>query len=79
MKKLILFLLGFFLLMNVAFSEPTQNPDVRYRLFSTQDIWIYLKLDTMIGRIWLVQFSINDKDYWFETVLNSKDITDVLK
>lgn len=84
MKKRILFLLGFFLLMSLAFaeqsfSEPTQNPNVRYRLFPTQNMWTFLKLDTMTGRIWQVQFSVEGKDYRFETVLSSADITDVLK
>lgn len=84
MKKRILFLLGFFLLMSLAFaeqsfSEPTQNPNVRYRLFPTQNMWTFLKLDTMTGRIWQVQFSIEGKDYRFETILSLADITDVLK
>lgn len=84
MKKRILFLLRFFLLMSLAFaepsfSEPTQNPNVRYRLFPTQNMWTFLKLDTMTGRIWQVQFSVEGKDYRFETILSSADITDVLK
>lgn len=84
MKKRILFLLGFFLLMSLvfaeqSFSEPTQNPNVRYRLFPTQNMWTFLKLDTMTGRIWQVQFSIEGKDYRFETILSLADITDVLK
>ena len=84
MKKRILFFLGFFLLISVAFaevsfSEPMQSPDVRYRLFPTQNMWTFLKLDTMTGRIWQVQFSVKGEDYRFETALSSVDITDVLK
>ena len=84
MKKRILFFLGFFLSISaafaeVSFSEPMQSPDVRYRLFPTQNMWTFLKLDTMTGRIWQVQFSVKGEDYRFETVLSSVDITDVLK
>lgn len=84
MKKHILFLLGFFLLMSGVFaespfSEPTQNPNVRYRLFPTQNMWTFLKLDTMTGRIWQVQYSIRGEEYRFETILSSTDITDILK
>lgn len=84
MKKHILFLLGFFLLISMAFaespfSEPTQNPNARYRLFPTQNMWTFLKLDTMTGRIWQVQFSVSGEEYRFETVLSSTDITDAIK
>ncbi len=41
--------------------EPTQNPDAPYRLFSTQNIYTLLKLDTRAGRIWQVQWG--DKDH----------------
>lgn len=34
--------------------EPTQNPDAPYRLFNTQNIYTFLKLDTRAGRIWQV-------------------------
>lgn len=82
-NKIILFL-GFFLLLGMAvaeapFSEPTQNPNARYRLFPTQNMWTFLKLDTMTGRIWQVQFSTKGADYRFETTLSSIDITNILK
>ena len=82
-NKIILFL-GFFLLLGMAvaeapFSEPMQNPDARYRLFPTQNMWTFLKLDTMTGQIWQVQFSTKGADYRFETTLSSDDITDALK
>lgn len=84
MKKQILFFCGFILLMavvftKVSFSESTQNSDARYRLFPTKNMWTLLKLDTMTGQIWQVQFSIKGDEYRFETVLSSADITDALK
>ncbi|MCH5294061.1 MAG: hypothetical protein J1E07_10050 [Treponema sp.] len=76
--------LGFFLLFAVSCTEvlpstPTQNSDVRYCLFPTKNMWTFLKLDTMTGQIWQVQFSTTGDDYRFETILSSVNITDVLK
>ena len=42
----------------------------RYQLFKTQNIWTFLKLDTMTGKIWQVQFSTKGSDYRFETPLD---------
>ena len=61
-----------------SLSVPTQNPAVRYRLFPTQNMWTFLKLDTMTGQIWQVQYSVKGDDYRFETSLSSLDITNAL-
>ena len=45
----------------------------------TMMLFIFLKLDTMTGKIWQVQFSVKGEDYRFETVLSSVDITETLK
>ena len=84
MKKHILFFFGFLLLVGVVFtkvlsSKPTQNPDARYLLFPTKNMWTFLKLDTMTGQIWQVHFSTTGDDYRFETTLSSVDIADSLK
>ena len=50
--------------------EPTQNPNVPYRLFSTKNIYTFLKLDTREGQLWQVQWG--DKDHRFTDVINSK-------
>lgn len=49
--------------------QPTQNPSVPYRLFSTTNIYTLLKLDTRTGQLWQVQWG--DKDHRFTDVLNS--------
>jgi len=41
----------------------------RYKLYSTTNMWTFLKLDTRNGRIWQVQWSF-EKDKRFETVLS---------
>jgi len=53
--------------------EPTQNPDAPYRLFSTRNIYTFLKLDTRDGRIWQVQWG--EKSRRFTDPLNLKPLT----
>ena len=85
MKKLflVLFATTLFCCANLfaepMFSEPTQNTNVRYRLFPTQNTWTFLKLDTMTGKIWQVQYSVEGEDYIFETSLSLKDFAETLK
>ena len=45
--------------------------NIRYKLFPTENIWTFLKLDTRNGKIWQVQYSIND-NYRGEVKLNDK-------
>lgn len=40
-----------------AIPEPTQDPFATYRLFRTQNIYMYLRLDTRTGQISHVQWS----------------------
>lgn len=84
MKKIIFSLCLLFCMNILTFAEntcanPTQNPKVRYRLFPTGNMWTFLKLDTVTGKIWQVQFSTKGEDYRFETVLNSVDIANLQK
>ena len=36
--------------------------NVRFKLFPTENIWTFLKLDTSNGKIWQVQYAINDSN-----------------
>lgn len=36
-----------------------QLREPRYKLYPTENNWIFLKLDTMLGGIWMVQYSVN--------------------
>ena len=45
------------------------NPNASYRLFPTTNMWTFLKLNTEDGRIWLVQYAMNNENR-FETYLN---------
>lgn len=42
-----------------------------YKLYKTQNMWTFLKLDTSTGQIWQVQYSTEGDDYRFETPLNT--------
>lgn len=45
-----------------------------YRLFPTQNMWIFIKLNTRTGQMWLVQWSIDDDDSRFETYLSLRSL-----
>ena len=48
----------------------------RYKLYSTKNMWNFLKLDTRTGRIWQVQYSMDAKKGDRVTVdLNTEDLT----
>ena len=36
--------------------EFSQSPNATYRLFPTNNMWIFIKLNTSPGRLWLVQY-----------------------
>lgn len=42
-------------------------------MFPTENIWTFLKLDTRSGKIWQVQYSMDD-NYRGEVVLNNKEL-----
>lgn len=49
----------------------TVNPNVRYKLYPTANMWTYLKLDTQTGKITQVQYSNTSNE--FEVLLGSPD------
>ena len=53
---------------------PVQNistdDGVAYRLFSTKNMYTFIKLDTRNGRMWQVQWSTKGGDYRFQTSLS---------
>ena len=45
--------------------EPTKQEikeTRRFQMFPTENIWTFLKLDTSNGKIWQVQYSVNDNN-----------------
>ena len=81
MKKTICAFLFFLAFVGVKFfseslySEPTQNPNVRYRLFPTPVPFDTLKLDTATGKIWQIHYDdVNDNNNTYVAVLNDKNL-----
>ena len=80
MKKLnFLILTSLFVLMSCNQPDNKQitpakqeiKENVRYKMFPTDNIWTFLKLDTRSGKIWQVQYSINN-NYRGEIELSNK-------
>lgn len=46
----------------------------RYKLYQTENVHIYIKLDTMTGQMELIQWSLNE-DEEFSKTLNPKDLS----
>ena len=77
MKKL--FFVSIFFLTTIPFfaqstsDMPIQNistdSSLVYRLFSTRNMYTFIKLDTRNGKMWQVQWSTKGGDYRFETTL----------
>ncbi len=42
----------------------------RFKLFPTQNMWTFIKLDTQTGQMWQVQYSIKGSEGRFEYELN---------
>jgi len=62
MKKIILLL---FLLISTTLlsaqntkSAPLQDPKVPFRLFETANMWTFIMLDTVTGKMWLIQYDV---------------------
>ena len=55
--------------------EPTQRTDAIYRMFRTQNIYTFLKLDTRTGQVWQVQWG-NDTGFRWVAPINLKPLAD---
>lgn len=80
MKKLIFLIYISFIVLtacNQADNKQTMpakqeiKENVRYKMFPTENIWTFLKLDTRSGKIWQVQYSL-DENFRGEVELNNK-------
>ena len=43
-------------------AERTEVFIPRFKLFPTTNMWIFLKLDTSNGKVWMVQYGMEEKD-----------------
>lgn len=78
---LLLLLASNFLIAQTTSEVPTQiistDSAVTYRLFSTRNMYTFIKLDTRNGKMWQVQWSNKGSEYRFESTLS--DISRVNK
>ena len=56
-------------------SSQTIFSDENYKLYPTENMWNFIKLDTRTGKLWQVQFSIQGYEYRFQTVLSDYDLS----
>ena len=45
-----------------------------YKLYPTENMWTFLKLDTRTGKVWQVEYSVNSDNYG-EVVVSDRDWT----
>lgn len=50
------------------------NSSARYQLFPTENRWIFIKLDSQTGKMWMVQYSTESSSKMFTVELNSIDL-----
>ena len=46
----------------------------RFKLFSTQNMWTFIKLDTQTGQMWQIQYSVKGDEERFEYDLNANPL-----
>ena len=79
-RKIVFGLFGICLLLSISLwaendiMSVTQNPNVRWRLFPTQNISTLLQLDTATGQIMQLHFAIGDSGYSGVFPLNSVNL-----
>lgn len=50
------------------------RPDVRFTLTPTQNIWTFLLLDSSNGRVWQVQYALNDSTFTGRLAVNDEEL-----
>lgn len=63
--------------ITVPSGKPTTNIGFAFKLYPTNNVWTFIKLDTRNGKMWQVQYSIKGSDYRFESALSELDLTSV--
>lgn len=72
----IMFFTSLVLIAEPILSEPDQNPESPYRLFKTQNVWTFIKLDTRTGQMWQLHFDVQGESRGTLIINNNSLITD---
>lgn len=63
-----------------ANEQLAQTDDIeRFKLFPTQNMWTFIKLDTQTGQMWQVQYSVKGDEGRFEYDLNPSPLITIGK
>ena len=63
------------LLLISCFDTSSQREIDNYRLFATKNMWTFIELDTVTGKMWQIQFDVQG-DNRGGVVLNEQDLLD---
>ena len=83
MRKLLFVLFAITILgHNLAFAQDVKTnssqtiaSEENYKLYPTENMWNFIKLDTRTGRLWQVQFSTQGYQYRYQSVLSDLDLS----
>lgn len=81
LKKIIVLIFVCFVCIGFCFSEeilktePYQNPEAGHRIFRTDYFSILFQLDTTTGKLWIVEYNI-ENDSYKKYVFNSENLAE---
>lgn len=61
MKKILLLIVAICVLLCASGCVTSGEVQPRFKMLSTQNLFIFLKLDTATGKIWMVQYGMGDR------------------
>ena len=54
--------------------DPPQKLDAKFKLFKTENNWNFLQLDTQTGRVWQVQFTVDNDSSRVRIPINTESL-----
>ena len=76
MKKILISFIVLMTMATICVQANTNQPNSScnhavYQLFSTDNLWNFIRLNTRNGRMWLVQFSVSGAEHRFQSTLSA--------
>jgi hypothetical protein len=66
------------LVLLLSLTSTGQEPPPRFKLFKTQNMWTQILLDTRLGRVWQVSFSVKKGEDSVRLPINTTALVDIL-
>ena len=73
-KLIFIFLIVFCIMLISCLDSITQRSEPRFKLYETNNVWTFIKLDTATGKMWQIQYVI-EGDNRGGVELNSHDLS----